>query len=71
MRETDRLRAYYKIHNAMNYLFLKSYDTDKHEWADESDHEAFRTLEKLDEAFRKGELEGVALTRSHNRAKKT
>jgi hypothetical protein len=70
MRETDRLRAYYKLHNAMNFLLLRSYDTEKHSWTDEADHEAFRTLEGLDEAFRKGEFEGVPLTRTYQRGKK-
>jgi hypothetical protein len=70
MRETDRLRAYYKLHNAMNFLLLRSYDTEKHNWTDEADHEAFRTLEVLDEAFRKGEFEGVPLTRTYQRGKK-
>jgi len=70
MRETDRARAHYKIHNAMNFLLLRSYDTEKHGWTDEADHEAFRTLEGLDEAFRKGEFEGVTLTRPYRRGEK-
>lgn len=70
MRETDRLRAYHKIHNAMNFLLLRSYDTKKHVWTDQADHEAFLTLERLDEAFRKGELEAVPLTRQYRRGKR-
>jgi hypothetical protein len=70
MRETDRVRAYFKIHNAMNFLLLRSYDIEKHSWTDEADHEAFRTFEGLDEAFRKDEFEGLPLTRPYRQEKK-
>lgn len=56
MRETDRLRVYHKIHNAMNFLLLRSYDTEKHGWTDQADHEAFLTLKGCMNLSVKGNL---------------
>lgn len=67
VRISNRLRGYYKIHNAMNHLLLKSYDVETKTWKDNGDHHAFLVLEKLDEGFRKGELNGTRLTRKWNR----
>jgi hypothetical protein len=57
MRRRERIKVYLKIHNAMKYLFLRSYVSGLEKWKDAGDHEAFLILNGLDEANRLNKFE--------------